>query len=98
MVALEPDDWLDSDKRKVSWQARFHGLSPMVRTPMLGFGMGFVFGSTIGILHGLGDLFEEEIRLGKRFKMVAKTGCTWGSFCGVLVAGGFMIASSRRSS
>lgn len=70
-------------------QRKFHTLDPMIQRGTVGFGYGFMFGSTIGLLGGLQHLGDEELRFGRRIVKMTKNGLGVGVFCGILVTVGF---------
>ena len=71
-------------------------MDPRVQTLSMGFGYGFLFGSTLGLLGGLHHLGDEQLRTGRRLVKMAKNGVSIGAMCGVLVSVGFTVGMSKQ--
>ena len=78
---------LDNEMKggQITFRDRIRSLNPNVRAAGMGFGYGFIFGSTIGIIGNLGELADEEARVARRFVQVARGGIQWGTMCGIIV-------------
>mmetsp|Transcript_20861 Transcript_20861/g.25759 ORF Transcript_20861/g.25759 Transcript_20861/m.25759 type:complete len:94 (-) Transcript_20861:126-407(-) len=89
------DGDLGFTKRKMSirekFQHEYQNMSPTMQRGTIGFGYGFLFGSTIGILGGIQHLGNEELRFGRRIVKMAKSGVAVGAMCGVFVTVGFTV-------
>lgn len=89
------DNDLGFTKRQLNYKQRilnrYRTMTPTAQKAAIGFGYGFMFGSTIGLIGGLQHLGNEELRVGRRVVKMAKQGVGVGVMCGVFVTIGFTV-------